>query len=61
VNTDVPKIDVTFVPETAPYINPLGVKCIGDIGITGVYAAIANAVYRAAGKRVRDLPTHWTR
>ena len=56
VNADVPDIDITFVPENDPYINPLGVKGIGEIGITGVVAAIANAVYHATGKRVRDLP-----
>ena len=56
VNADVPEIDITFVPETDPYVNPLGVKGIGEIGITGVVAAIANAVYHATGKRVRDLP-----
>lgn len=56
VNADVPKIDITFVPEHDPYINPLGVKGIGEIGITGVCAAVANAVYHATGKRVRDLP-----
>ena len=56
VNADVPDIDITFVPETDPYVNPLGVKGIGEIGITGVVAAIANAVYHATGKRVRDLP-----
>ena len=56
VNADVPEIDITFVPETDPFINPLGVKGIGEIGITGVCAAVANAVYHATGKRVRDLP-----
>ena len=56
VNADVTDIDITFVPETDPYVNPLGVKGIGEIGITGVVAAIANAVYHATGKRVRDLP-----
>ena len=56
VNADVPDIDITVVPETDPYVNPLGVKGIGEIGITGVVAAIANAVYHASGRRVRDLP-----
>ena len=56
VNADIDEIDVQFVPEDDPHVNPLGVKGIGEIGITGVAAAIANAVYHATGKRVRDLP-----
>ncbi|MDZ8258204.1 xanthine dehydrogenase family protein molybdopterin-binding subunit [Nostoc sp. ChiQUE01b] len=56
VNADVPDIQVLFVDEHDPHINPLGVKGIGEIGITGTAAAIANAVYHATGKRVRDLP-----
>ena len=56
VNADVPEIDVSFVHEDDPHINPLGVKGIGEIGITGAAAAIANAVYHATGVRVRDLP-----
>jgi xanthine dehydrogenase YagR molybdenum-binding subunit len=56
VNADVPDIDVIFVPEEDPYVNPLGVKGIGEIGITGAPAAIANAVYHATGVRVRNLP-----
>lgn len=56
VNADVPDIEVLFVDERDPYINPLGVKGIGEIGITGTAAAIANAVYHATGKRIRDLP-----
>lgn len=56
VNADVPDIQVLFVDERDPHINPLGVKGIGEIGITGTAAAIANAVYHATGKRVRDLP-----
>jgi xanthine dehydrogenase YagR molybdenum-binding subunit len=56
VNADVHTIDVIFVDETDDEINPLGVKGVGEIGIVGTAAAIANAVYHATGKRVRDLP-----
>lgn len=56
VNADIGIIDISVVPEKDAYINPLGAKGIGEIGITGVAAAIANAVYHATGKRIRDLP-----
>jgi xanthine dehydrogenase YagR molybdenum-binding subunit len=56
VNADVGTIDVNFVDEVDPHINPIGAKGAGEIGITGVAASIANAVYHATGKRVRDLP-----
>jgi xanthine dehydrogenase YagR molybdenum-binding subunit len=56
VNADIGDIDVIFVDEHDPHVNPLGAKGIGEIGITGVAAAIANAVYHATGKRIRDLP-----
>lgn len=56
VNADVPDVEVLVVDEDDPHVNPLGAKGIGEIGITGVPAAIANAVYHATGKRVRDLP-----
>lgn len=56
VNADVQTIDVSVVSEHDPHVNPLGVKGIGEIGITGVAASVANAVYHATGKRVRDLP-----
>ena len=49
-------IGVIFVEEEDREINPLGVKGVGEIGIVGAAAAIANAVYHATGKRVRDLP-----
>jgi xanthine dehydrogenase YagR molybdenum-binding subunit len=49
-------IDVIFVAEEDHEINPLGVKGVGEIGIVGTAAAIANAVYHATGKRVRELP-----
>ena len=55
VNADVHEIKVIFVDEPDDS-NPLGVKGLGEIGIVGVAAAIANAVYHATGKRVRDLP-----
>jgi xanthine dehydrogenase YagR molybdenum-binding subunit len=56
VNADVQAIEVIFVEENDHEINPLGVKGVGEIGIVGTAAAIANAVYHATGKRVRDLP-----
>jgi len=56
VNADVHDIEVIFVDERDDIINPLGVKGLGEIGIVGVAAAIANAVYHATGKRIRDLP-----
>jgi xanthine dehydrogenase YagR molybdenum-binding subunit len=55
VNADVHDIKVIFVEEHEDS-NPLGIKGVGEIGIVGVAAAIANAVYHATGKRVRDLP-----
>src|SRR5215813_3599904 len=56
VNADVHEIEVIFVDEQDDIVNPLGIKGLGEIGIVGVSAAIANAVYHATGKRVRDLP-----
>jgi xanthine dehydrogenase YagR molybdenum-binding subunit len=56
VHADVPAIDALIVPEDDPYINEIGAKGIGEIGIVGAAAAIANAVYHATGKRIRDLP-----
>ena len=56
VNADVHDIKVIFVDEPDEIINPLGIKGVGEIGIVGVAAAIANAVFHATGKRVRDLP-----
>jgi xanthine dehydrogenase YagR molybdenum-binding subunit len=55
VNADVHDIDVIFVEEHDKF-NPLGAKGLGEIGIVGVAAAIANAVFHATGVRVRDLP-----
>jgi xanthine dehydrogenase YagR molybdenum-binding subunit len=56
VNADVRDIKVIFVDEPDDTVNPLGIKGLGEIGIVGVAAAIANAIYHATGKRVRDLP-----
>ena len=56
VNADIPDIDITFVDEHDPHVSLMGAKGIGEIGITGVVAAIGNAVYHATGVRVRDLP-----
>jgi xanthine dehydrogenase YagR molybdenum-binding subunit len=56
VNADIHDIKVIFVDEPDEMVNPLGIKGLGEIGIVGVAAAIANAVYHATGKRVRDLP-----
>ena len=56
VHADTPDIQVIMVPESDPHVNDVGAKGIGEIGITGMAAAIANAVYHATGKRVRDLP-----
>ncbi len=55
-NADIHEIKVIFVEEPDSLINPLGTKGVGEIGIVGVAAAIANAAYHATGKRVRDLP-----
>ena len=56
VNADVHDIKVIFVDEPDDIVNPLGIKGLGEIGIVGVAAAIANAIYHATGTRVRDLP-----
>ena len=55
-NLDVPVIDVYFIGKSDPHISPIGARGVGEIGITGVAAAVANAVFNATGKRLRDLP-----
>jgi len=55
VQMDVPEIDVIWLDEPDPH-TPMGARGVGEIGITGVGAAVANAVFNATGKRVRDLP-----
>ena len=56
VNADVHDIDVIFVEERDSIVNPLGAKGLGEPGVVGVAAAIANAVFHATGQRVRELP-----
>lgn len=56
VNADVHAIETIFVEEDDSIVNPLGVKGMGELGMVGIPAAIANAVFHATGRRVRDLP-----
>jgi xanthine dehydrogenase YagR molybdenum-binding subunit len=52
----VPDIEATWIDEDDPHVNPFGAKGIGEIGIVGTAAAVANAVHHATGVRIRDLP-----
>ena len=56
VHADVPNIEVLFVNKPDPVLNPVGSKGMGEIALIGFAAAVANAVYHATGKRIRDLP-----
>src|SRR3989442_6532533 len=57
VHADAPPLmDVIFVEEHDPHVNPLGVKGIGEIAMVGVAPAITNAIFHATGKRIRELP-----
>ncbi len=56
VNLDMANIEVVFLPEEDKIANEMGVKGIGELGITSVAASIANAIFNATGKRMRDLP-----
>lgn len=56
VNADIGKLEAYFIDERDEHVNPLGAKGCGEISIIGVAAAIANAVYHATGKRIRNLP-----
>jgi xanthine dehydrogenase YagR molybdenum-binding subunit len=56
VNADAEDIDAVWIDEHDPYVNPMGAKGIGEIGIVGAASAIANAAYHATGIRIRDLP-----
>ncbi|HKH43597.1 MAG TPA: xanthine dehydrogenase family protein molybdopterin-binding subunit [Thermoanaerobaculia bacterium] len=56
VNADVHEIETLFVEEDDRVVNPLGVKGMGELGMVGIPAAIANAVFHATGRRIRELP-----
>jgi xanthine dehydrogenase YagR molybdenum-binding subunit len=57
VHPDAPQVmDVTFVDEHDPHVNPLGVKGVAELAMVGVAPAIANAIFHATGKRIRSLP-----
>jgi xanthine dehydrogenase YagR molybdenum-binding subunit len=56
VHADAPAVEVAFVNQPDPHVNGLGTKGIGEIAIIGVAPAIANAVFNATGKRIRELP-----
>jgi xanthine dehydrogenase YagR molybdenum-binding subunit len=56
VYADIEDIEATWIDEDDPHLNPMGAKGIGEIGIVGTAAAVANAVHHATGVRVRDLP-----
>ena len=56
VNADIEKQEVFFVNKKDPYSNPMGTKGLGETALVGMAPAIANAVFNATGKRVRELP-----
>ncbi|RYY30490.1 MAG: xanthine dehydrogenase family protein molybdopterin-binding subunit [Sphingobacteriaceae bacterium] len=56
VHADMPEFEVEFINKPDTIISPIGARGIGEIGITGITAAVANAIYHATGKRVRQLP-----
>jgi xanthine dehydrogenase YagR molybdenum-binding subunit len=56
VHADVPHVEVRFVDKPDYIVDPMGTKGIGEIAIIGVAPAIANAIFNATGKRIRQLP-----
>jgi xanthine dehydrogenase YagR molybdenum-binding subunit len=56
VNADVDRVDVILVSEQDDFVNPAGVKGLGELANVGTAAAVANAVYHATGIRIRELP-----
>ena len=57
VNADVADIEVLLVDEVDPHVSAVGAKGVGELGIVGTSAAIANAIFHATGKRIRDCPS----
>ena len=55
-NLDIPDIQTIYIDEKDEYVNKLGIKGIGEVGIVGVAAAVVNAIFNATGKRIRDIP-----
>jgi xanthine dehydrogenase YagR molybdenum-binding subunit len=56
VNADIPEMEVVFVNKKDPYTNPMGSKGLGEIALVGMAPAVANAIFNATGKRIRELP-----
>ena len=56
INADIPSLEAILIPENDPFVNAIGVKGVGEIGITGTVGAIANAIWHATGVRVRKFP-----
>jgi len=56
VHTDFPEVDIHFIDAPDPVIDPMGAKGLGEVGLIGLTAGIANAVYHATGRRIRELP-----
>ncbi|MCG5249031.1 xanthine dehydrogenase family protein molybdopterin-binding subunit [Methylorubrum extorquens] len=55
-SADAPELEAILIPDEDPQVNPLGLKGLGELGVIGVNAAIANAVFHATGQRIRRLP-----
>ena len=56
MNADIPQLEVHFIEEIDDSANPVGAKGVGELGISGAGAAVANAIYNATGVRVRNFP-----
>ena len=56
VNADVPSLEALMIEEHDPHVNALGIKGVGEIGVTGSAGAVANAVWHATGVRLRRFP-----